>query len=141
MAEERRRRAYDATKISDIKSGASPDVYHIGTGWPLRKVIDFLAQHRVGLVIVIGPEGTLEGVISERDIVRAIYEHGGDALDVAVDAYMSRDVYTCSSDDLARDVAHVMASKGYRHAPIVDDGYMAGMVSASDLVRYFADRM
>lgn len=141
MAEERRRRAYDATKISDIKADASPDVYHINTGWPLRQVIDYLASHKVGLVIVVGADGALEGVISERDIIRAIYEHGGEALDVAVDAYMARDVYTCTSDDLARDVATVMAERKFRHAPIVNDGYLAGMVSATDLVRFFAPRM
>lgn len=141
MAEERRRRAYDATKISDIKADSSPDVYHINTGWPLRQVIDYLASRKIGLVIVVGTDGALEGVISERDIIRAIYEHGGDALDVAVDAYMARDVYTCTSNDLARDVATVMAERKFRHAPIVDDGYLSGMVSATDLVRFFAPRM
>jgi len=140
MAEERRRRAYDDTLVKDVKGINEDFVLHIPAGKPLRHAADYLAEHRIGLTLVIGADGALAGVISERDIIRALYEHGNDALNMPVDAYMALDVLTCSDNDRVADVAMLMSEKHIRHLPIVEDGYLAGMISATDLVRHYASK-
>ena len=87
-----------------------------------------------------GADGGLAGVISERDVIRAIYEHGNDALNMPTDAFIVRDVHTCKNEDRAVDIAKVMAERRIRHVPIFDDGYLAGMVSATDIVKHYASK-
>ena len=140
MAEERRRRAYDDTTVKDVKGVNEDFVLHVPAGWPLREAVDYLAEHKIGLTLVISSNGALAGVISERDVVRALYEHGNHALNMPVDMFMVRDVLTCSDRDKVEDVAKLMAEKHIRHLPIVEDGYLAGMISATDLVRHFASK-
>lgn len=123
-----------ATKIRDIKGDAMADVKYVRGGNPLRKTIDFLAENKIGVALVIDADGGLAGMISERDVVRAIYEHGGDALDYSTDSYMAKEVITCSMDDDLRSVAQLMSTNHFRHMPIVDDGFLAGMISARDLI-------
>ncbi|MGJ3260197.1 MAG: CBS domain-containing protein [Rhodospirillales bacterium] len=138
MADERNRRAYDDTSVKDVKGVNEDFVLHTPAGRPLREAVDFLAEHKIGLTLVIASDGALAGVISERDVVRALYEHGNHALNMPVDMFMARDVLTCSDQDRAVDVARLMSDKHIRHLPIVEDGYLAGMISATDLVRHFA---
>ncbi|MBO6947830.1 MAG: CBS domain-containing protein [Rhodospirillales bacterium] len=140
MAEERRRRAYDDTTVKDVKGVNEDFVLHVPAGRPLREAVDYLAEHKIGLTLVISSDGALAGVISERDVVRALYEHGNHALNMPVDMFMVRDVLTCSDRDKVEDVAKLMAEKHIRHLPIVEDGYLAGMISATDLVRHFASK-
>jgi len=140
MNQENRRRAYDDTLVSDVKGRSEESIYHVKAGRPLREAVDYLAEKKIGLVLVIGEDGGLAGVISERDVIRAIYEHGNDALNMPTDAFMARDVHTCKNDDRAVDIAKVMAEHHIRHVPIVDDGFLAGMVSATDIVRHFASK-
>ena len=99
-----------------------------------------MSELLIGLTLVIASDGALAGVISERDVVRALYEHGNHALNMPVDMFMARDVLTCSDQDKVEDVARLMAEKHIRHLPIVEDGYLAGMISATDLVRHFASK-
>lgn len=127
-----------ATKIRDIKKGAISEVKYVHGGDPLRKTIDFLAEHKIGVALVVDGEGGLSGVISERDVIRAIYEHGGDALDYSTASYMIKQVITCSMDDDLLSVAQSMSTHHFRHLPIVDDGFLAGMISASDLMDQIA---
>jgi CBS domain-containing protein len=140
MSEEQRRRAYDDTIVRDIKGVNEDFVLHVPVGRPLREAVDFLSEHKIGLTLVIASDGALAGVISERDVIRALYEHGNHALNMPVDAYMARDVLTCSDQDKVADVAKLMSEKHIRHLPIVEDGYLAGMVSATDIVRHFASK-
>ncbi len=140
MTEQRRRRAYDDSLIRDIKGFNAIGVLHTPSGRPLREAVDYLASKRIGLTMVTNADGALAGVISERDVIRALYEHGNDALNMPVDMFMVRDVITCSETDRAVDVAKIMAERHIRHLPIVDDGYLSGMVSATDLVKHYASK-
>ena len=99
-----------------------------------------ILQKNIDLVLIIDADGGLAGVISERDVIRAIYEHANDALNMPTDAFMVRDVHTFKNEDRAVDIAKVMAERRIRHVPIVDDGYLAGMVSATDIVKHYASK-
>lgn len=131
------KRASDTTLVRDVKSTHSDQVLYVMDTWPLRRTIDYLAQHNIGLALVVDADERLAGVVSERDVVRAIYEHGRDAMDMRTASFMSPDVYTCDGDDTVMSVALEMVSRGFRHMPVVDDGYLAGMISATDLIRCF----
>lgn len=140
MSEQQRRRSYDETVIGDVKGVNEDFVLHMSAGRPLREAVDFLAQHRIGLTLVIAADGGLAGVISERDVIRALYEHGNDAMGIPVDQFMTRDVMTCTDDDRVVDVAKLMSEHHICHMPIVEGSFLAGMVSATDIVRHFASR-
>jgi len=140
VTEQRRRRAYDDSLVRDVKGFNAIGVLHTPAGRPLREAVDYLAQNKIGLTMVIASDGTLAGVISERDVVRALYEHGNHALNMSVDTFMARDVVTCSENDRIVDVAKIMTDRHIRHLPIVDDGFLSGMISATDLVKHYASK-
>ena len=120
--------------IRDVIPDNQGPVKFIKSGSPLRQSIDYLADKKIGCALVIDAEGGLAGGISERDVVRAIYEHGGDALDYATDSYMAKNVVTCSMDDSVANVARKMSEHNFRHLPVIDDGYLSGMISMRDLM-------
>jgi len=127
-------------RIRDIKGEGQGDgtLLYISSTDNIKHACDFLAERRIGLVLVCDADGTLAGVLSERDVISAIAEHGAAALQTAVEIFITRDVFTCKSEDRVSDVAKVMSERRFRHVPIVDDGTLKGMVSATDIVNYFA---
>lgn len=94
-----------------------------------------LRQERIGAVVVLGEDGALAGIVSERDIVRGIAEHGDAALSMPVSELMSRSVVTCGREHSTEDLMEQMNAKRIRHLPVVDNGAMVGIVSVSDVVK------
>ena len=97
-----------------------------------------LAEHRIGAVLVMEDDRVV-GVFSERDTVRALAQHGGDALDIRLSEVMTRDVLTCSPEDGIDDIMGVMTARRVRHLPVVEDGRLIGIVSIGDVVKYRLD--
>lgn len=96
----------------------------------LRHVATTLAEESIGAAVVRGPHGAI-GLVSERDIVRAIAD-GADAGRMRVDEIMNEDLITVAPNDDLLDVAHAMLDAEVRHLPIVEDGVVAGMLCARD---------
>lgn len=96
-----------------------------------------LAAKRIGAVIVSDGEGRVQGILSERDIVRAIAQGGADILSAPVSDIMTRDVVTCAEDASLDDVMHTMTRGRFRHVPVVDaKGRLAGIISIGDAVKH-----
>lgn len=96
-----------------------------------------LAAKRIGAVVVSDGDGRVNGILSERDIVRAIAQGGHDALSAPVSDLMTRDVVTCSASASLDDVMHTMTKGRFRHVPVVaDDGRLAGIISIGDAVKH-----
>lgn len=94
-----------------------------------------LAERRIGAVVVSGDGSAPDGILSERDIVRALADGGAGVLDETVGARMTRPVKTCRTGDSIRDVLERMTEGRFRHLPVVDDGgAMVGLVSIGDAV-------
>ena len=98
------------------------------------------AAHRLRLehigAIVITSEGLrIEGILSERDIVEGLTEHGAAVIDLPVSALMSRNVRTCKPDAEIRDVMRLMTLHRIRHVPVVENGVLRGIVSIGDVVK------
>jgi CBS domain-containing protein len=111
---------------------------HIVTAEPhhsLQEAARLLAERRIGAVLIAAPDGSLKGILSERDIVRAIALRGAAALDDKVEAHMTRNVVTCTEASLIAEVMEEMTKGRFRHLPVVKDGKLAGMVSIGDVVK------
>jgi CBS domain-containing protein len=102
----------------------------------LHDAVRRLGEHRVGALVVSGDGRKIEGIVSERDIVRAAAQHGAAALDRSVGSVMSTDVITCSAGDGVDRLMALMTERRIRHLPVVDEGgELAGIVSIGDVVK------
>lgn len=101
----------------------------------IRRVIELLSRHNVGAVIVCDADGSVVGILSERDIVRAMADLGAAVLDLPAEDLMTRDVITCKPSDTVPNLMSVMTESRVRHLPVVEDGILAGVVSIGDVVK------
>ncbi len=96
---------------------------------------EILKRENIGALMVSGADGELAGILSERDIVRAMPKHGPDLFALTVEQLMTREVITCSSEDRVHDLMKKMTAGRFRHMPVVDGGNLAGIISIGDLVK------
>lgn len=101
----------------------------------IRALLALLAEHNIGAVVV-SPDGRrIAGIVSERDIVRALYRHGAALLDSPVSRIMSTDVRTCAPEDHVEGLRRIMTDLRVRHLPVVSGGELVGIVSIGDVVK------
>ncbi len=111
---------------------------HVTTVEPtatLAAAIATLSERRIGALVVTGADARVIGIISERDIVRALARHAGQALERPVAEVMTRNVVTCSERDTVADLMERMTTGKFRHIPVVEQGRLAGIVSIGDVVK------
>lgn len=94
-----------------------------------------LASNRIGAVLVLGPNGSVLGIVSERDIVRHLAQAGAAALIRPSSEAMTRDLHTITPQTRVADAMGLMTDRRIRHLPVLDDGRLVGMVSIGDLVK------
>jgi CBS domain-containing protein len=112
------------------------NVIGIGRDASLAEAAALLAEKRIGALVVRDGKGRLNGILSERDLVRALAEGGAAALERKVDRYLTRDVVTCRLSDTAEELMEVMTRGRFRHLPVLDDdGGLCGLVSIGDIVK------
>jgi CBS domain-containing protein len=130
-------------KISDILRHKGAEVVTIEAHATVRDLLALLAEHNVGaLVVVAGVAATrggpvrivAGGIVSERDIVRALHELGDDALDSTVADIMTPDLISCGPSNAVAEVAATMTEQRVRHMPVVEDGELVGIVTIGDVV-------
>ena len=122
--------------VQSILGGKGLEVATISQTATLGEAIRALGERRIGALVVSGDGKVIEGIISERDIVRVIAASGSAALDSSVGATMSTDVVTCARADGVEQLMSLMTERRIRHLPVVDDhGHLAGIVSIGDVVK------
>lgn len=121
--------------VSHILADKGRDVLSIDADVTLQDAAAVLSRHRIGALVVRGDGGELGGIISERDIVRAIAEHGPAALGLPVRTRMTRDVATCSEGDTIAEIMETMTQCRFRHMPVVEHGRLCGIISIGDVVK------
>jgi CBS domain-containing protein len=128
-------------RIGDVL-GAKPsqEVVTIAPEASVRALVEALAEHNVGALIVSSDGSTVEGIVSERDVVRHLHSDGT-VINNTVGAIMTTDVETCDPDVLLDDLMKVMTDKRIRHVPVVEDGVMVGIVSIGDVVKHRIDQL
>jgi CBS domain-containing protein len=107
----------------------------------ITEVIAALAEHHVGALVVTSDGRQIEGIVSERDVVRALHSRGAELLDTQVREIMTVNVLTSSPDDEVRSLAKTMTEKRFRHMPVVVDGALAGIVTIGDIVKNRLDEL
>src|SRR5262245_918417 len=122
--------------VKAILSGKGSDVATIEPTATIAQATKLLAERRIGAVLVLGIEGRVAGILSERDIVRALNERGAAVLAERVDQMMTRKVFTCSENDTVAQVMEQMTAGKFRHVPVVDQGRLVGIISIGDVVKY-----
>jgi CBS domain-containing protein len=100
-----------------------------------------LAYHGIGALVVVDAGGQTVGIISERDIVRALSAKGGTALQTPVAQVMTREVTICSRQDKVVDLMRRMTEGRFRHFPVIEEGLLVGIVSIGDIVKSRLDEL
>jgi CBS domain-containing protein len=128
-------------RIGDVL-GAKPsqEVVTIAPVAGVRDLIAALAEHNVGALIVSTDGSTVEGIVSERDVVRHLH-HDGTVINNTVGAIMTTEVETCETDVPLDELMKIMTDRRIRHVPVVDDGVLVGIVSIGDVVKHRIDQL
>jgi len=107
----------------------------------LETAIATLAGERIGALVVLGAEQRVIGIVSERDVVRALSEQGAAAVKGPLSQVMTREVVTCSETDTVSAIMERMTTGKFRHIPVVEHGRLAGIVSIGDVVKHRLNEM
>jgi CBS domain-containing protein len=121
--------------VKAILAAKGGDIICIEPTADLATAAQLLSKRRIGAVLVFGAGGRLAGILSERDIVRALSEHGADALALPVGQVMTRDVATCGEDDTVASIMERMTTGKFRHLPVMARGQLVGLISIGDVVK------
>ena len=119
--------------IIDTKGG---DVATLEPSVSLDAAAKLLAERRIGAVVVLGADDRVVGILSERDIVRAISERGAAAMQEPVSQVMTRKVATCTLDETLHSIMERMTAGKFRHLPVIEQGRLAGIISIGDVVKH-----
>lgn len=118
-----------------LASKARPDVVTIGPGESVRALLGVLAEHAIGACVVSADGVHVDGIVSERDVVRRLYADEG-LLEADVGSIMTASVRTCGPDATVDELMTMMTERRIRHVPVVADGELRGIVSIGDLVKH-----
>jgi len=122
--------------VAAILSGKGHDTITAGSDALLSEVCETLAKNKIGAVVVCDGSGAIEGIVSERDIVRVVGTQGGPALNLPVASVMTKEVMTCTEENSVNEVMARMTQGRFRHMPVVKDGKLAGVISIGDVVKF-----
>jgi len=127
----------DMTSVSDLWKHKGHAIVSIMPSETLENAARLLTEKRIGAVVVLDRRGKLAGILSERDIVRAIADKGlTAALAMRVEDMMTKEVRTCLPSEPVKDLMKMMTLRRHRHVPVVDaSGDLVGVVSIGDAVK------
>lgn len=123
-------------RISDVLRGKGSAVVTVEPQTDVRALIAVLTEHGIGAVVVSDDGNAIKGIVSERDIVRALASEGASVLSEPVSQIMTSDVKTCTPDAHVDELMVTMTQGRFRHVPVVSDGALTGIVSIGDVVKH-----
>lgn len=127
--------------VKEILAAKGGDIVSIEPTAELSAAAKLLSARHIGSLVICGAGGRLAGILSERDIVRALAEHGAEALALPVAQVMTRNVMTCGESDTVADIMEQMTAGKFRHLPVVNEGRLVGLVSIGDVVKQRVDEV
>ena len=101
----------------------------------LLHIAELLTQHSIGCIVIVGEDDKIAGIISERDLMRAIGQVGPKVLDRPVSDFMTKNVVTAREDDTSERLMSEMTVHRFRHMPVVETDQLIGLISIGDLVK------
>jgi CBS domain-containing protein len=128
-------------RITDVLRGKGTQVVTVPPDTKVRRLLDVLAEHGIGAVVVSADGTSVGGIVSERDIVRAFAKRGAAVMSEPVTDIYTADVHTITPDISLDEVLRMMTERRIRHAPVVVDGTLRGIVSIGDVVKNRIDEL
>ena len=128
-------------RVKDILDHKGAAVATVGPDASVADLVASLADHGVGALVVTADGRRIEGIVSERDVVRALHRFGPDLLGMPVRQIMTANVHTCVPTDEVRALARTMTDRRFRHMPVAVDGALAGIVTLGDVVKSRVDEL
>jgi CBS domain-containing protein len=122
--------------VSIILADKGRNVVSIEPSASLAQAVRVLAEKRIGAALILGADKRIAGIISERDIVRALAARGAAVLEEPVSQTMTRKVETCNENEAVATIMERMTAGKFRHMPVVDQGRVIGVVSIGDIVKH-----
>ena len=127
--------------VKAILSAKGGDVISIEPTATLETAVRTLAKHKIGALLVLGPDRRVVGILSERDIVRVLAEQGAGGLTQPLAQVMTRKIVTCSQSDTVDVLMERMTTGKFRHLPVVEQDQVIGVVSIGDVVKHRLQEM
>lgn len=127
--------------VAGILKGKSADIITVKADDTIAVVAGLLGEHRIGAVLVMGDGQDVQGVISERDIVRGLANSGSGCLNMKASELMTSNVISCAPSDTIDQVMSLMTDKRIRHLPVMEDGALKGFISIGDVVKRRMDEV
>ncbi|SCZ11180.1 CBS domain-containing protein [Microvirga guangxiensis] len=121
--------------VDQILSLKGRNVVSMEAGRSLADAARLLSERRIGAVVVVDGRQPVAGILSERDIVKAVATHGPQALDEPVSRFMTGQVVTCTGRSSINDLMELMTQQKFRHVPVVEGGQLIGIISIGDVVK------
>jgi CBS domain-containing protein len=121
-------------RISDILRGKGDQVVTIGPEVSVRDLVTVLAEHNIGAVVVASDPTNVQGIVSERDVVRRLAA-GPQVLDETVESIMTPQVSSCEPSEPVDSLMRLMTDRRIRHVPVMSEGRLAGIISIGDVVK------
>ncbi len=122
--------------VAQLLGDKGHDVFSVQPHRTLAEAVRTLAERRIGAVVVTGADGGLLGILSERDIIRALAQSGPAALETPVSRAMTAKVVTCRTQTSIDELMEIMTSGRFRHVPVLENDRVAGVISIGDVVKY-----
>lgn len=127
-------------RIADLLRTKGSEVATVTEEATVAELVSGLAEHNIGAMIVIGPDG-VAGIVSERDVVRGLHDDGVRLLGCPVREIMTTIIATCTPEDFVDDLSAVMTEHRIRHVPVLTEGDLRGIVSIGDVVKTRLDEL
>ena len=122
--------------VAHILSLKGRNIVSAKPGDTVEKIVQLLAEKRIGAVVITNPKGEIAGIVSERDVVRHMAAHGAGILSKSAESIMTSKVLTCSDQDSEQELMALMTAHRIRHLPVAKDGKLTGMISIGDVVKH-----
>jgi CBS domain-containing protein len=124
-----------SVSVKSILDGKGRAVVTAGPNTTLAEAAKVLSQKRIGALVVVGVEGKIAGIFTERDVVNAVAKSGKDSLDQTLASLMTAKVYRCKEDTTVDELMELMTQRRFRHVPVEEKGKLSGIISIGDVVK------
>ena len=121
--------------VRSILDTKGHDILSVEPDAKLSAAVKILGERKIGAVLVMS-QGKVDGILSERDIVRVLADRGAKVLDEPVSSVMTRKVVSCRQSDTVGGIMEMMTIGKFRHLPVIEDGRVVGLISIGDVVKW-----
>jgi CBS domain-containing protein len=123
------------TTVAAVLKHKGYQVYTVEPTEPASGIVQILAEHRIGAILVVDAAEQMLGIVSERDIVRCLAANGSRTLEMTAGQLMTRSVHVAHPESTVAEVMQMMTAGRFRHLPVVDHNTLVGLISIGDVVK------